>query len=167
MAQSTEQYRLNTYMYTEIMSLKRKKRRKCSYIKYQHSWTTLHRHTQLYIYIYTSKHIYTHTPQHPCTHTLVHTHTHYKDMYVCGCVCVCVCVCVRVCACACVCVCVSTHVYVCVCIHKREHKWRLAKVCLHIYVLAYFNCVTTQCVCIHMCTRTNTICTTISQSVRV
>ena len=75
MAESVEQYRLNTYMYIEIMNVvkkreRKKKERKCSYIN------TAGRHcTGIDIYIYI--HIHTHTHARAHTHTTrTHTHTH-------------------------------------------------------------------------------------------
>ena len=76
MAQSTEQYRLNTYMYIEIMNVvikkKKKKKRKCSYIN-----TAGGRCTGIdnYIYIHPHPHAHTHTHTHTHTHH-AHAHTH-------------------------------------------------------------------------------------------
>ena len=70
MAQSAEQYILNTYMYIEIMNVVKKKR-KCSLS------TQLDDVGQVYIYIYIYPHTHTHTYASAHTHTDTHTHTHH------------------------------------------------------------------------------------------
>ena len=77
MAQSTEHYRLNTYMYIDIMNVV-KTRRQFSYTN-----TTGRRCTGIdnYIYIYTHTHTHIHTRARARTHTHAHKHRHTTRMH--------------------------------------------------------------------------------------
>ena len=69
MAQSAEQYRLNTYMYIEIMNVVKKKRKYALINTAEQNCTGIDNYLSIYIYIYI--HIYIHT----------HTHTHIYNIY--------------------------------------------------------------------------------------
>ena len=59
-AQSAEQYRLNTDIYIEVMNVTKEERNKRKY-EYQQRWTILYRHRRLCIHTHTHTHICAHT----------------------------------------------------------------------------------------------------------
>ena len=74
-AQSAEQYRLNTYMYIEIMNVVKKKKEQ-KIFTYQQNWTTLYRHRQPEREREREREREMHELTHARTHTHTHTHTH-------------------------------------------------------------------------------------------